>query len=72
MRVGGVPSLPGGGKIAGGVGAGVPAGGAPVVRAYWAGPGGARGRSRGTAGGMTENADREEVESMRGIMIRIR
>lgn len=62
---------PGGAGDAGG-GVGDPAGAAAGPRAYCVVPGDVAGRAGGAAGGGTENADKEEVDNMAGIMNRIR
>lgn len=47
-------------------------GGAPGPRAYWRTPGETPGLGGGTDERPTENADREEIESIRGSVNRIR
>ncbi len=72
MRGGGAIPPVGAADVAGGFDAVVSVRGAPGVRAYCRVPGVAPGRAGGAADGLTENADREEVDNMRGMVNRIR
>jgi hypothetical protein len=71
IRGGGAP--PGGAACwAGDLGAAESTGGAPGPRAYWRTSGDAPGLARGVAGAGTENAERDDIDNMLGIVNRIR